>query len=456
MDRFSMGLDLRDGIWQDLEEMDVPAVERLLDDLECAVSNGYFGVASEISDQLRSRAAHLLDTNPTWPIRLELELMKRLSYMNYRKPTIQVADTVLEAVDRAKNQIDPAEAGLWKFTVLGYKAWLETAPEGLSDILSKCATIVEHYPENSYKTILQAFLYGLQGRLYALKKEEKEMVEAFERGIQLLTNSTEHRYRSLAHLQVRFAEHLASIGRWDRAIQEGETFLKRALEFGFKSHLRIRTTLFLLRAPQGMLTPESLHRHRVSCWVLAHAMGLSCANTVYPLLTEAAREISRWNIFEMNLDLRAYLKDRLCAQEWDAMERVLRTFYHCEGFQVEDLPEGHEALEFLAIKYEHRLPHCIGVQVKQWKDKVYKDDVPRGSALKTLAAKLREKSYPLPQTFHWYVASGIHQQADKELRDNIEFILGISCQFVWWNVDSFIDEILMSKPETISRIVTML
>ena len=59
----SVRLDLREELWRDLTVVNAKAVEISLDNLEAAVSNGFFGLAAEISDHLRSRAADLLKTN---------------------------------------------------------------------------------------------------------------------------------------------------------------------------------------------------------------------------------------------------------------------------------------------------------------------------------------------------------------------------------------------------------
>ncbi len=451
----SVRLDLREELWRDLTVVNAKAVEISLDNLEAAVSNGFFGLAAEISDHLRSRAADLLKSNPIQLIRLEIEQMKRFSYMGYKEPTEEAADRALVEIRHPYESRDTRKLGVLEFEAVGYKAWLSEDQGELEFMLNRCSEITIQYDtSDEYRDILEGFLEGMRGRLEALRGNSLKTRLHFNNGIAILSRGSYE--RSIAHLEVLFAEHLGLLSEWEEAVRTAWGFLNRALGFGLKSHLLLRIVLLLLRAPEVHTTDEQRRHLRFRCWVLVHAMGLSQLHIVFPLLVEARDLVAKhpgWSLFEVDLEAEAHRW--LSALDPERMEQALAVYYSCLGYDVTVLPEHELALDVLAVRWDKGgISQCIGIQVKHYHTRrLYKDGIPDEQTLDTLKGRLKERPpHYLPSSFHWHCTSGIHSDARELLEKRLHRCFGDSCGVYFTDLQELV-QILVRNPQWLSRIL---
>jgi hypothetical protein len=446
---------LQNDLWRLLSELSGETVDLLLENLAFSVSNGFFGLAGEISDQLRSRAANLLDIEPKRRVCVEIEQMKRLFYMGYREPVLEAADRVLLEISRFRHKLDAQTVGLWEFEAIGFKAWLAKNPEDLESIIAQSEVIVANLsPSSTVRDILNGFLEGERGRLLALRGDREGAASSFKRGMDIL-RSGEH-WRCLAHLEVYFVEHLVLLKDWKEAVRASTNFLNEALGFGLRSHLLLRIVLLLLKAPESYVPASYKRQLRFRCWILVHAMGLSQYHTVFPLLAEAREWIEHHAgslLFEA--DSEAQVRHLLMSLDHAQMERVLAVYYSCLGYEAILLPEHEVVLDILAMRKDGGgIQQCIGIQVKHWTTKaLYKEDIPDEVSFQTLKKRLRERPpHCLPSSFHWYCTSGVHATARELLELRIRNCFGESCDVYFSSLTEF-TQILLHNLEWLSKII---
>lgn len=409
---------IRSQIWRDLSNMNNSTVESLLNDLGDAVNNGLFGVASMISDYLRSTAPNQLRECPLRQVKLELEFMKRLDYMGFEEPFVKALEIVLGLLDDYAEDIDPTQVGFTKFTALGHQAWRIEDTKQLKCCIVKCNDIIKSCSGGNNDKLLQmmqGFQSGMEGREFALDKKKDKSIAKFEEGLKILKDVPQSRQ----HLMVNFAEQLRSLGDWQHAIKITEDIFREALDSGLKGHLRLRAILLQLDAPQEYISDEERGLLKLRCWVLINAMGLSQMQTLYPRLEKAARLLDADQTMIFEFDTRATLRKWLKKLNWKEMEKVIEIYYRNQGYEVFEMPGGEPVFDLLA-KRDIPIRHSIGIQVKHWETRITAGEIPEYNTVVNELTAITKRNQNLPTVFRWYTSEGITTGAEKKLRQVLE------------------------------------
>lgn len=448
-------LSLHPHLWRELEEAGKADVENLLLDLEHAVSQGFFGLASEISDQLSTDYVEQLEAVPSRRVRLEVERMKRIAYMGYRLPALLACRRVLALIDRYRDGLPRGHAALWERTALGYESWTCESPSRLRELLAACESVHERLADQGVVlTEAQAFLAGLNGRLHTLQGEAEKACGAFEQGIEMLLDA--RCYRSWSHLQVLYAEHLVKLEDWQGALKAAWRFLDQAFRLQLRSHLLLRAVHLLLCAPKDLVDEAQRNQLRFRWEVLVHAMGISKSRTVFPLLDRAieeSKEVFGWDHFEF--DLMAELSRWLKQLSPEGMELALAAYYRADGYQVVLFEPGTPALDVYAIRqFRDGTSHAVGVQVKHWQSRPLTiDRLPNEIDFEQVSRRIGEiPNGKLPNSLHWYCSSKISSPARQLLDTRAKACFGKSCQVVHTDLNGLVASLLL-QPERLREII---
>ncbi len=435
-------------IWKDISQPTAGSLDTLLKSLEYAVSNGFFGLASMLSDHLRATSLHELDENPYQRVRLEIEYMKRMDYMGYDEPFFSAANSVLGLISDVSDQLEVDKETFAKFTVHGHCAWRKEGFE-LEERINHCQNLVKNCTDESNQTILRGFLFGLEGSQFALNKKKEKSIKRFKEGLKLLEDSP----RSQIHLQMHFSEHLEILKEWRQAIKVAEEILSTALSHvDLKSHLLLRVVLLLLRGPGELIEDQRKKQLQFSCWALIHSMGLARMETVSPLISQAAKQVDPTGDVLFLHNNRSHVCEWLRSLNWRNMERVVGAYYKGLKYEVDHPGENREVFDLFVKKEMDGNTISIAIQVKHWKTKLYRvGNVPRVDLIKKARETMDDENRKCPQHFHWFVSRGHIDDAYSSLKATLELVFGHS-DLKMINLGEFGD-MLMANPECLARVL---
>ena len=439
-------------LWQQFDSP-TPDVGVIIDSLERAVSQGFFGLAAELCDRLSALHGDLLTEHPAYRVRIELERLKRTSYMGYTESVKAAAAKVLFSIKEERGRLPAREAALWERTALGFRGWASTDPAELATDIARCHEIHKELAELQPVPIEQeAFLLGLIGRAHCLIGETKAGLDLFARGAQQMWDNK--RFRSWSHLQVRFAEHCDAAGESERAASIARTFLDEAARLQFRSHLSLRAVHLLLHASPEIVPDEERRQMRFRWEVLVHAFGVSRSRTAFPLLERILADSAIFSWDDLEFDFRAQLRAWLAQRTPEEMESVLAAYYRAEGYAVHMLEEGAAALDIYAVGQPvSGFWHAIGIQVKHWGSRLTKERLPDedgfADALERIKALPNGK---VPQALHWYCGSAISGPAQRLLERRAKQCLGNGCQVLCTDLNDLVDR-LVRRPEIVPEVV---
>lgn len=460
----STSLELPNNLWENLENINKQNINALITCLQKSVSNGWMGVAAEISDNLE--AIGLLDTNPEWRLAIEIERVKRLYDLGFRVATVEACNRTLNYLEQYKGEIERDAFLLHKSTALGHSGWIEDNISKLSLLIQEDENIVAEF-KNDKKLQDEgwAFILGLKGRLWFLKKDVKKFESNFREGIELCDK---HGFiRSKAHLEIIYAEHLTHIDEkwaWDKAINIAVNFLSNANINQLKTHLLIRAVILMLEAfHNDIITDNKLFKKLAFKYdILTLAMGIGQSKALYPLLAKIESRIPKEHLVDFsNLNIREeltnWLKQANWKEHWESFEELMKVYYEIGyGFEkVVKLPKGFPVFDLVASKTVAGVQHTAAVQTKAYKEKHNMDrsKIPDLNVFREAKNLLRSNhSIDKLSSVHWYITSGISNTADKEIKERVQYFFGESCEVeIKAGVDELVD-FLISEPKILARI----
>lgn len=449
----SRELNLPDDLWQAVDHISEGNIEDLISSLEISVSNGWLGVAAEISDLLE--ATNLLDTNPSWKIRTEIERVKRVYSLGFERTTIVLSNRILDFIQTSGAQLSKDDCLLWRSTAIGHLGWLVDSKKLLQDIAEESKTIIDGLSTSSLlKAERTSFLYALKGRLSLFNGNIKGIRSHFDKAVGICEKK--QFFRSLAHIKTIYAEHLALSCDWESATRLARNLLFDASQMQIKTHLLFRAIILLLEAPREFVDEKEIRKIAFRYHILIYAMGLTQSQTLYPLLIRAKRVIPTINIIDIDkLDWRLELRRWISQLNWESVEKLLAAYYQSLGFVVSKLADDFPAFDLLATyRFPEGTQHVIAIQVKAWHvNRVNKENIPDIESFEIAKRKLQEYQISHISSVHWYILSGIHERAHSLLKKHVEMCFGSGCTIeITTGVDKLID-FLLDEPEVLKRII---
>ncbi len=417
-----------ESIWTRYESLALSDLPHLIRSLEQAVSLGYFGVAAELSDRLTHGAGIKIRKRPKLCIRLEVERMKRYSYMGYRKLTVATAKSLRILLQENCKKLSPAEFNLWLFTANGFEFWNSPIQRRLARLIDMNEKIVKEHACNRVVNIeLESFSCAMRGRFHAINGESR--LSKIEHLTAIDLADQHGLLRSQAHQEVLFVESLAINGNWPAVVEHGMHFLDRALMFDLRSHLLLRSIVLLLQAPDGALS-EGARRDLVFKFVcLIYASGLSESKPMIPYVDKLLRDIDTPDI--LRFDVMPYnvyntLRTWLSSLGWRQFEKIVEIYYREMGYEVVVLPEGFPAFDLIAYKRDiDGTTISRAIQCKNWSGKVRKSAVPGIETMDSALQMLKKMpQQPPPSTFILYAKSGATSQAVRACTVTLQKCMG--------------------------------
>lgn len=440
-------------LWSKIEQISEDNIDEIVSSLQIAVSNGFMGVAAEISDLLE--ASSFIDNKPAVKIAIELERMKRLYYMGFKQPTLRSSNKVIELVTNYESDLSKKEISFFKSVAHGYTGWLSNDSIELNKIISKSKYSNKN---NTLSNERDGFTSALKGHYYFLKKDEKNFHKYFIEAIEICEN--DKLLRSLAYIKIIYAEHLSELDNadWKKSILQIEKFINRSPINGFHTHLLIRAIILYLKAPNGLKNNKDINAIAFRYHLLVYSMGLTPSQDLYPLLRNAKLNIPERNMLDpYQNDMRIALSSWIEKLEWKDFEKLLKTYYEFLGYKVEMLPDSFPVFDLIAScnSIDGIGHNTTAIQVKHWKNTLYKKDLPESNDFKKTLEELDNLNLNISElsSVYWYLTSSMHKEAKIALIDRVKLVYGSSCRIeIITGVNSIV-ELLLNVPEILPRIV---
>ncbi len=386
------------------------------------------GAAAEISEFIQLAAGNLLDEEPSLRIRVEIERLKRFSYLGFERATRSAGERVLGFIERHKDQLNPEHRLVWESVVATSNAWFINDSNELQLLIDRCRQIDVRFDGSStLRDLCASFMYALEGRHAALTGDVRRCQGKFGKATDLCRSR--NLSTPLAHIIIRYAESLVVLKEWEQATTLMRNFLLSSNESPkrlFRSHLLLRAILILLEAPETVVPPEEFKYNAFRYHILVYATGLAPSQALYPLLDRTRKVVSlKSAAFDIyHLDWR----DELCRQIRKLgsrdFERLIKFLYESLSYKVIDLPSSFQAFDHLAVFVSSEgKTDVLGIQVKA----NLVEDVNKG------INKIEEEAYRL-----------------LELR--VKQCFGDQCQLSTVELDELVN-ILLDKPEILKRVV---
>ncbi len=444
--RYSPQLETLQG---NLEAISDENVEELLEVLEASVSQGFFGLAAELTDRIGSLGREVLDRRHHQRIRLEIERMRRSMYMGFEEGTKVASYRCLELLNRQRTDRNHEAVNLWAFTAYSFRAWMTQERRTIQEALAACEAARDRI--NGTRLVryeCSGFIHGLRGRLAALNGNKEKSQREFVEGISLL--EAEGFAGSAGYLKVFLAEHLALCDAWNGACAAARSFLRTASESGLKSHLVLRALLVLLQAPQDAVPRGERTALSVKAKIWLYALGLVQSMHVYPMLSAVRVGLQRDEPLDiLEVESLGGLREFLISLSWREMEDAIAAHYRGLGYKVEKTVEGTSAFDLVAT-----LPvppdgcHTMAIQVKHRKGLTTKSDIPDEVTLREGADSVAE---PLSEIV-WFCSMGLSRPAQQLLQERVNSVFGSSCKTRVQTLDDLVHQI-SSQPRILARIL---
>ena len=441
-------------LWNNVEEINDENVEELVSSLQVSVSNGFMGVAAEISDFLE--ASNLLENKPSLKIAVELERMKRLYYMGFVQPTLSLSNKVIKLVNENKLVLTKEEVSFYKGIALGYTGWVSNDSNKLKEIIKDWQYSISDKTLSAERI---GFTYALKGRYNFLLKKEENFHHWFNKAIEICNKN--ELWRSLAYIKIIYAEHLSELGNenWGKAIHQIENFITHSSLIGFNTHLLIRAIILYFKAPEQLINNKDINALAFRYHLLVYSMGLTQAQNLYPLLHRAKLNIPERNILDpYHYDLRSALRSWVNNLDWMGFEKLLILYYSCLGYDVPPpFPTKFPTFDFVASydSIDGIGRNTSAIQAKHWKDKLTKKKIPDTDAFELGLDEINKPPYNISEisSVYWYLSSSIAKEAQTTLISRVKKTYGISCRVeIITGLDTIVD-LLLNVPEILPRIV---
>ena len=296
----------------------------------------------------------------------------------------------------------------------------------------------------------------MKGRAAALQRDVGTCSREFETGLNLLSGHPET-FRYKAHLQVRYAEHMALLDDWSSAVSIAQSFLEEATTNRFKSHLVLRTLLLLLEAPSTSLTDSQLAVLRLRVKLHVWTMGLTQSVITYPLLSRVANRIGSFDEFSA-IDERNELRSLILRLSDVQMEEAIKSYFEILGYHVFKFGDAEPALDLLAWKEsEGRNTDIAWVQVKHFTSKaVAMKDMPNllnfthvQETIQNTPAVPKEA----PSELVWYCTTGIRHDALALLRTTASALFQPPCSVRVINLNDLLDDLMGAHSDQLPAFV---
>lgn len=456
--------DLPKNLWRRFEHVTPENVKELISDLSISVSNGWMGVAAEISEYLQVAAAEHLERNPELRMQVEIERLKRFCYMGFTAATRSASERVLDYIERLRDSLPPIDCLVWESVAVSSEGWLIQNPDDLKVILDKCKDIDRRFGDPvdqkgvASKNLCLVFLHALEGRYYAAKNWPEACRYSFQQAYHICK---QNRFSlPLAHVSIHDAECRSLLNDWQGATRLANDFLKECCKDQnnpFRSHLVLRALLLLLEAPEEFVPPAAFEFSAFRYHLLLHAMGLEQSQTLYPFLERAEEVIARRSSVPKTDLYQIYLPgpiiERISALDGVGMEKLVKSYYEAENYYVDDLPESCPAFDLVASS---TLPdgtkHVIAIQVKSGKRVIAPGDLPNEVDLSD-AKRLLENNYTIHaiSEVRWHTFDKLHYRASELLQMRVKSFFGERCQLRNIICDEFA-QALLTKREVLFRL----
>jgi hypothetical protein len=446
---------LPEGLWRYFEKVTPENLRELMACLELAVSNGWMGVAAEISEFIQLSEGDLLDNEPALRIRVEIERLKRFSYLGFEQATKSAGQRVLGFIEKYKNDLDAQDQLVWESVVVTSCAWFVTDPAELELLIEHCRKIDEMFVGvSTYKDLCASFMYALEGRHAALISNARRCERKFSKATELC--SSHGLQTPLAHITMRHAESLVILHRWREATNLARNFLLSSNDSPkrlFRSHLLLRAILILLEAPEDFVAPDEFKYNAFRYQILVYATGLAPSQTLYPLLERARTIVSRKSAtFDIyHLDWREELVRQIKQLEDVDYERLIKFLYESLNYEVKYVPADFPAFDLIAISADSKL--IVGLQVKHNTSELHSKHIPDDVAYDK-AKELLEKVYNISRldAICWYTINKLDVEAYARLKLRVKNSFGPNCQLETVELDELVN-LLLDKPELLKRVV---
>jgi hypothetical protein len=448
---------LPEGLWKKFEEPSLRNVEELIKNLEIAVSNGWMGVAAEISEFLEVVASDLLDANPPLRLEVEIERLKRFAYMGFTEATKSAGERVLGFIEIYKDELDSDDKLVWESVAVTAPAWFIENPKELIEVIERCRKIDEQFPQAaSLRNLCASFWFAIQGRYDALSGNVTGCRRNFKQATDLARK--DNLQTPLAHLIIHYADSLAILNQWEEAARLANTFLLTANNIPqklFRSHLLLRAIILLLEAPENIVPLDEFKYDAFRYHILLYATGLAPSQTIYPLLEKARKIIDKKSAgLDIDyLDWREELYRQIKRLGSDDFERLIKFVYESLDYTVHDLPERFQAFDLIAVSNSSdQTQATVGIQVKaNIVEAVGSKMIPEDVAFED-AKELMKKKYAISSLseVYWYTIKKIDIDAERRLRLRVK--REFQCEVRTVDLDQLVN-ILLDKPDILRRIV---
>jgi hypothetical protein len=424
---------LPEGLWSKFEEITPANVEELIGDLAISVSNGWMGVAAEISEHLQIAASDLLDEDPSLRLRVEIERLKRFSYMGFEETTKSASRRVLNLLQAFQDKLPREDRLQWESVAVSSVGWFLQDPVELQEIIKRCKDIDGRFATPSrVKDLCASFMHALEGRANALARNAPACHNSFK--IATRSCRENHFWLPLAHINIHYAESLRLLNDWQNATKMAKDFLKDCCKDqrnSFRSHLMLRAILLLLQAPERYMSAADFEFNAHRYHMLVYAMGLEQSQTVYPLLEKAERlialkgSIARTDLY--HLFLPGPIVDRINAFDGPSLEKLVMSYYESNNFKVNDVAEALPAVDLVATKQDGT-QQVFAIQVKSRRGVTGPDEIPNEVDFNDAKRLLREQySVSDISCFHWHSSSKLQYRAEELLNMRVKNCFGSNC-----------------------------
>ncbi len=444
------------GLWQRFEEINPENLRELIKSLEIAVSNGWMGVSAEISEFIELNSGDLLETEPELRMRVEIERLKRFSYVGFGKAANAAGERALSFIQKHHDHLNAEDRLVWESVIACSCAWILKDRDKLQSIVERCREIDSRFQSTSQlRDLCASFMWAVEGRRAAVVGDIDFCKQKFRKAIELCEKHG--LVRPLAHLNILYAESLALLNEWHDALSFARYFLLKSNDTPqrlFRSHLLLRAIIILLEAPEGLVSQEEFKYNAFRYQILIYATGLAPSQTVYPLL-ERARNIltqksATFDIYHLDW------RDELCRQikqlNASDYERLIKFLYQALNYYVEDVPSHYPALDLLAVAQE---PKCIiAIQVKHNVSKeIHKIDIPDDLVHEDAKEWLRQY-YSITELdgLYWHTIKKLDLEAYRLLTLRVKNCFGPHCKLKIVELDELVN-LLLDKPEILKRVV---